>query len=221
VTWNIQTARPNPDGPADTGAVVEALAPLLADVCALQELDRDRRRSGRADQPAQLAEGLGGRLVWAPTVRWGRGEYGIALVVRGEVRATEVVHLSGTREPRALLVVETDVAGQRWTVGCSHLSRNRAFARQQLVRAFDALAAHPRPRVLMGDLNLVPDEVLPWSTAEGYQLVTGPPTHSTRQRRVTRRIDHVLVAGATATATAVHDFAVSDHRAVVADLEAG
>lgn len=220
VTWNIQTGRPNPDGPADVGRVVDALAPLDADVCALQELDRDRGRSARSDQPALLAEGLGGGLVWAPTVRWGRGEYGIAMVVRGEVTDTEVIALSGTREPRALLVIEAEVDGGRWTVGCTHLSRDRDFARRQLVRAFDALAAHPRPRVLLGDLNLVPSEVLPWSTAEGYHLVAGPPTHSTRQRRITRRIDHILVAGATVSAAAVHAFPVSDHRAVAADLRA-
>ncbi len=220
VTWNIQTGRPNPDGPSDIGRAVDALASLGADVYAVQELDRGRARSARADQPAVLAERLGGELVWAPTVRSGRDEYGIAVVACGEVRAKEQVGLSGTREPRALLVVEAELGGQRWTIGCTHLSRNRSFARQQLVRVFDALADHPLPRVLLGDLNLVPGEVLPWSSAEGYQLAAGPPTHSTRQRRVTRRIDHVLVAGATVTSASVHTFSVSDHRAVAADLEA-
>lgn len=217
VTWNVQIGRPNPDGRPAIEPVVAALAALQADVHAIQELDRGRRRSGRVDQPAGLAEGLGGALAWAPTVRRG-GEYGIGIVTRGEIRATEEVPLSGTREPRALLIAEVEVDGRHWTVGCTHLSRNRGFAQRQLVRAIDALAAHPAPRVLLGDLNLVPAEVLPWSTAEGYHLVDGPPTHSTRQARLTRRIDHVLLSGSTATAAAVHRLPVSDHCAVTADL---
>lgn len=217
-TWNVQHGRPNPDGAPDIAAVADAAAGLEADVWAFQELDRGRRRSGRVDQPGLLAERLGGTLLFAPTV-CRKGEYGIGLVVRGEVRTSEVVELSGTREPRALLLAEVEVADGRWTVGCTHLSRRARFAARQLRVIFDALATHPPPRVLVGDLNLVPGEVLPWSSAEGYQLVDGPPTHSTRQARVTRRIDHVLVQGATVATASVHRLAVSDHCAVVADLE--
>lgn len=218
VTWNVQHARPNPDGAPEVGAVGEELARLDADVCAIQELDRGRRRSGGVDQPGVLAERLGGALLFAPTVRRG-GEYGIGLIVRGEIGRHEVVDLSGTREPRAALIAEVEVAGDAWTVGCTHLSRRASFAQGQLLRALDALAAHPSPRLLVGDLNLVASEVLPWSTADGYALLAGPPTHSTRRARVTRRIDHVLVQGATVTEASVHRFPVSDHCAVVADLE--
>lgn len=218
VTWNIQTARPNPDGPSDIGRVIECLVPLQADVVALQEVDRGHQRSGRVDQPAMVAAAVGGQLAFAPTVRRGGGDYGIAVVVRGDILATETVGLSGTREPRALLVAEVLVKGRRWTIGCTHLSRNRRLAARQLVRVFDAVAPRPRPRVVGGDLNLTPREVLPWSTAEGYQLVDGPATHSTRHAAMTRRIDHVLLSGATASAAAVHRFGVSDHGAVVVDL---
>ena len=218
VTWNVQTGRPNPDGPSDIGQVVEHLRSLDADVHAIQELDRTHPRSGGTDQPTTLADGLGGQLAWAPTVSHAGGGYGIALVVRGEILSTTVVALSGTREPRALLLADLDVGGRRWTVGCTHLSRNRRFARRQLLHVFDAMHGRPSPRVLLGDLNLTAVEVLPWSTAEGYQLVDGPPTHSTRQARVTRRIDHVLLAGTTARRASVHRFAMSDHCAVSADL---
>jgi endonuclease/exonuclease/phosphatase family metal-dependent hydrolase len=218
VTWNIQRARPNPDGPAALDRVIEGLRSLDADVCAVQELDRGRRRSGGVDQPERLAEALGGRLAWAPTVRGGDGEYGIAMMVAGEIVGSEAVPLGGTREPRVLLVAEVEVRGQRWTIGCTHLSRRVGLACRQLVRVVDAMAERPAPRVLLGDLNLVPSQVLPWSTPEGYQLVTGPPTHSTRQTHPTRRIDHILLAGAVATRATVHRFDVSDHCAVTADL---
>ncbi len=218
VTWNIQVARPNPDGPSAIEPLAEALRSIHADVYAIQELDRGRARSGRVDQPTALAEALGGNLAFAPTVRRGTAEYGIGIVTRGELRTTEVVPLSGTREPRALLVAEIALDGRQWTVGCTHLSRNRAFAQRQLLRVLDALSARPAPRVLVGDLNLLPGEVLPWSTAEGFQLLDGPPTHSTRQTRLTRRIDHVLLSGTTAETVTVHRLPFSDHCAVSADL---
>ncbi|MGH9273401.1 MAG: endonuclease/exonuclease/phosphatase family protein [Acidimicrobiales bacterium] len=218
VTWNIQIGRPNPDGPPDIGRVVDCLASLHADVHALQELDRGQARSGRIDQPAVIADALDGQVAFAPTVQRGGGGYGIGIVVRGDILATEVVALSGTREPRALLIADVDVGGRRWAIGCTHLSRHRELAGRQLLRVFDALATRPAPRVLVGDLNLTPREVLPWSTAEGYHLVDGSPTHSTRQPEVTRRIDHVLLSGAIATGATVHRFTVSDHRAVSADL---
>jgi endonuclease/exonuclease/phosphatase family metal-dependent hydrolase len=219
VTWNVQTARPNPDGPADVDRVVARLRALDPDVVALQEVDRGLRRSGGVDQGEAIAVGLGGRLVWAPTVRRGQGSYGHGLiVVRGEVVRVRDVPLGGTREPRTLLVAELDHEGRRWTVGATHLSRRRRCAKEQLARCLDELAALPEPRVLLGDLNLTPRHVLPWSTAAGFQLVDGPPTHSTRHPIVMRKIDHVLVSGAQVTASATHHLDVSDHRAVAATL---
>lgn len=219
-TWNIQHGRPNPDGAPTLGPVVDGLRRLDADVVAVQELDSARRRSGGVDQPQALAEALEMEVRFAPTVRRD-GEYGVGLLVRGRILDARTVALGGTREPRVLLCGEVEVDGHRWTIGSTHLSRRRAMATRQLLLAVDALAQLPPPRVLLGDLNLLPGEVLPWSTAEGYQLLDGPPTHSTRRRAPTRRIDHVLVSGARVTAAAVHRYAVSDHCAVQADLDPG
>src|SRR3546814_15592903 len=90
-------------------------------------------------------------------------------------------------------------------LACTHLSTSGSVARRQLVAVFDELAGWPLPRVLLGDLNLSSPAVLPWSSAEGYQLVTGPPTHSTRQAAPPTRIDHVLAAVPTPAPSAVHD----------------
>lgn len=218
VTWNIQTARPNPDGSADVTRVVHHVAALEPDVVALQELDRGLRRSGGVDQARAMADGLDGTLVWGPTVRRGEGQYGIALVVRGPIARSWDVALGGTREKRVLVAAELHCDGRPWVVGCTHLSRRTRTAQQQLVVALDRLSAAPVARVLAGDLNLTPRHVLPWSTAAGYELVTGPPTHSTRRPVMTARIDHVLLSGAHVDAAAVHRFDVSDHAAVSVDL---
>lgn len=217
VTWNAQHGRPNPDGRPEIGRAVPALRSLGADVHAVQELDRGLARSGRADQAARLAEELEAELLWAPTLRRG-GEYGIALLVRGEVAGSAVVPLRGRGEPRVLLVAQLDVAGLRWTVGATHLSTLPPVAVDQLLQVIDELARWPLPRVLVGDLNLTTEQVLPWLAPEGYHVARGSATHSTRRPVPTRRIDHVAVAGARVLAAATHDLGVSDHRAVVADV---
>ena len=219
MTWNVQTARSRPEGAAGLDRVGQHLVHLDADVVAVQELDRGMRRTGGVDQAEAVALGVGGHLVWAPTVRRGAGTYGHGLVVaRGEVVRLHEVPLGGTREPRALLVVELDHDGRRSTVGATHLSRRTGRAVAQLRRCLDELRDRPSPRSLLGDLNLSPRHVLPWSTAAGFHLVSGPATHDLRRPPPTRRIDHVLVSGARVTEAAVSAADVSDHAAVSATL---
>src|SRR3546814_11782737 len=81
-------------------------------------------------------------------------------------------------------------------LACTHLSTSGSVARRQLVAVFDELAGWPLPRVLLGDLNLSSPAVLPWSSAEGYQPVPGPPTHRTRQPAPPTRLDPAPVARA-------------------------
>lgn len=220
VTWNIQTGRPNPDGPADIDLTAECLRSLDADVYAVQELDRSRLRSAGVDQPTALAVGLDGTLVFAPTVSE-EGYYGIGLVIRRPVVRSYELGLSGTKEPRAMVVADVAADAVTWTVAGTHLSRRRDFARQQLGLALETLLEHPPPRVLMGDLNLSRRSVVPVAAAAGFTVLDGPATHSTRRRRLSSRIDHVLVSGAIFADAGVHRFPVSDHCAVSATLRSG
>jgi endonuclease/exonuclease/phosphatase family metal-dependent hydrolase len=218
VSANLQHGVPTPVGPPDLGRALAPLADLAGDVYGFQELDREMSRSGRQQQPEVLAEHLGGELVWAPALQRGRGRYGIALVVRGTVGESRAIELPGGGEPRRLVVAQVEVADHRWTVATTHLSnRDRSQAERQLLACVDELARWPGPHVLVGDLNLTTERVLPHSTAEGYRLVTGPPTIDARTR-VDRRIDHVLVRGARVTDAGVARLPVSDHLAVWADL---
>src|SRR3546814_14951179 len=81
---------------------------------------------------------------------------------------SRVVALPGWGEPRVAVVAEVAVAGERWTVACTHLSTSGSVARRQLVAGFDVLAGRPPPRVPRGDLNTSATSVAPWSSANGY-----------------------------------------------------
>lgn len=217
VSANLQHGVPDPVGRPALARADGALRALAADVWALQELDHRRWRTRFVDQAERLAEGLDGALVWAPAKRVGWGGQANALVVRGEVVEHEVVALAGEGERRVLAMAVVVVAGERWTIGCTHLALRPVVARQQLGEALHLLITRPGPWVLAGDLNLEPPEVAPVAAEHGFELLAGPLTHSAR-REPTRRLDHVLTRGCTVTGSGVAKLPVSDHLAVWADL---
>jgi endonuclease/exonuclease/phosphatase family metal-dependent hydrolase len=218
VSWNAQHGVPTPAGPPDLARALPMLGGLGADVVALQELDRGRARSARADQPAAVAAALGAVPVFAPTIARD-GDYGIGLFVRGSVRRRQVERLAGPGEPRVLLLAEVEVADGRWTVATTHLATSRAVARAQLAQVAALLDGRPGPLVLAGDCNLGRRAVQ--ALLPGLQLVEGGPTHSARRSRPDRRIDHVAVGAATVDGQQVVRLPVSDHLAVVVDLRRG
>ena len=218
VSWNLQHGVPDPEDAPDLGRALGPLADLRADVYALQELDQGLERTRLVDQVALVADAVGGVAVPAPAFQRGNGTYGNALVVRGEVADAEVLPLPGPAEPRSAGLARVGVDGGEWSVAVTHLSLDPATALLQLELLLGELAARPAPRVLLGDLNLEPEHVLPVTSAVGFDLASGDPTWNAR-RRPRRRLDHVAVAGARITATGVHKLAVSDHLAVWADLQ--
>ena len=223
-TWNCQHGRPVPE------RVGESVAELDVDVLALQEIDRNSRRVGRRDLAARAHEVFGGELTWAPAITLpGGGEYGNALLVRGEVRRSLVLTLPGRRrglrrgyrkgsEPRVAAVAEVVVDDHTWTIAATHLSTHRYMAGTQLVALIDELRSWPEPYVLLGDLNLEVVHLLPSLTAESYRLAIGPLTHPAHRPR--RQIDHVAVYGPGCSVTPVDtvQLPVGDHRALIADV---
>ena len=214
---NVQHGVPDPTGRPALHRAFDPLRSVRADVWGFQELDHRRGRTRFVDQGEQLADGLGGELVWAPAKRIFPGGQANALLVRGEVVEREVVELAGEGELRVLVLAVVTVRGERWSVGNTHLALRSPVAREQLSECLHLLITRPGPWVLVGDLNLEPPDVSEVATEHGFALVQGQPTHSAR-RTPTRRLDHVLTKGSTVTDSGVTKLPVSDHLAVWADL---
>lgn len=216
-TWNCQHGKPDP---AQLGA---AAGSLDVDVLGVQELDRGTARVDGRDLAREASEAFGGELVWGRALAYQGGEFGNALLVRGEVRRSVVLPLPGRRkrEPRSAILTEVVAAGRSWTVATTHLTTHRSLVFDQLLALLDVLSGWPAPRVLIGDLNLEPVSLLPWMAAEGYRLALGPLTHSVRRPR--RQIDHAAVAGRRCTVSALGARAlpVGDHLALVAEVRCG
>lgn len=223
-TFNVRHGLPPRRREVDHDLLGRSVARLGADVVALQELDRSTDRSGGVDQVRVVAAATGSEVRFARAIRFGGGEYGNALVVRGGiVRATEVPLPSAVGEDRVALVAQVLHGAERWWVAATHLQNRRrglpSEAPGQLRSVLDALdrsAGPSGPAVLLGDLNLGPDEVEPALAERGYAAAIGPPTFPAHRPR--EHIDWIAVRGATVVGVEVPDLRASDHRPLVAEL---
>ncbi len=205
----------------DTEALARHCARLDADVLAMQEVDVRALRSLWADQPLAVAQATGLESVFGQARPVGLGgRYGNALLARHGLDEVEVLALPrrGRGEPRAVVLALASVGQRRLSVAATHLSIQRIEALAQLDAVLDALAERPEPRVLLGDLNLVPTDVRPRVEAAGLALAdTAEPTHPASEPRL--RIDHIAVGGLALTDVAVLPSApVSDHRPLRAEV---
>jgi endonuclease/exonuclease/phosphatase family metal-dependent hydrolase len=216
------------DGFCDPDILVGACRGLRADVLALQEVDREAPRSLRADQAAVVAEHCDLTGLYAPARRLREGgEYGNALLATGEISDVEHVPLpvQPGREARAAVIARVGVDNTPLSVAATHLQNRRGRAPKtadeaeeqlaQLEVVLDALARRPRPRVLLGDLNVLPEVAEPALAAAGYEVADSEPTVHVGAPKV--RLDYVAVDGLTIVGSEVVDTKVSDHRALVVE----
>lgn len=160
--------------------------------------------------------------------------YGVALISRRPVISWHVLHLDPaagrwpipipSRPPRLLWLADEPRAAvaavlehPRITVACTHLSFVPGVNARQLRRVRRWLSALPGPHVLLGDLNLpgrLPARLTGWTP-----LVTGATYPAPAPRA---QIDHALASGLSSTVRVtgrILQLPISDHRAVIADLE--
>ncbi|MFC7497578.1 MULTISPECIES: endonuclease/exonuclease/phosphatase family protein [unclassified Nocardioides] len=250
-TFNILHGRSPADDRVDVERFAAAVRELDADVLALQEVDRNLPRSAHADLTAVAAGAMGAaehRFVAAldgsPGATWTAATgaeqpdsagYGVALLSRYPVTAWEVVRLPALPargpwrwhdqrlprlvrdEPRVAVAAQVETPAGSVTVANTHLSFLHYWNGRQLRQLVRALRDARRPLVLTGDLNMGPRR------AERVTGLVSLAAHRTFPAdSPDRQIDHVLADGAlVATASEARRLALSDHLALVVDLEIG
>ncbi|MFN2606797.1 MAG: endonuclease/exonuclease/phosphatase family protein [Acidimicrobiales bacterium] len=175
----------------------------------------------------------------APSCAPSAGAYGVGLVSRLPVRAWHVVRLRaapvrspvyvpGARasrwgavvmladEPRVVVAAEVESPAGVLVVASTHLSFVPGWNAVQLRRATRHLAGLRHPCVLLGDLNLpgpVPCRV------SGWRALASVHTFPADRPRI--QLDHALARGPLppVVATTAPRLDVSDHRALVVDLQ--
>ena len=250
VTFNILNGRSLHDRQVDVDVLRRAVKDLDPDVLALQEVDRNQPRSHGHDLTAIAAEAMDApehrfvaALAGSPGATWeaATGEeqpdsaaYGIALLSRYPVHGWHVVRLPAIRtpvpirfhgqtlptmvrdEPRVAVAASLESPIGPLTVATTHLSFVRWWNGRQLRHLVHSLAPLPRPLLLTGDLNMDPER------AQRITRMSPLATHRTFPvDEPTEQIDHVLADPPLRARSSVCRMPLSDHLALVVDLEAG
>ncbi|MGH3743580.1 MAG: endonuclease/exonuclease/phosphatase family protein, partial [Mycobacteriales bacterium] len=117
--------------------------------------------------------------------------------------------------PRVVLAAVVETPRGPMSVGCCHLTYVQGWNVAQLRRALTLLRPLPAPRFLLGDLNMAGR--LPALASQWRPLVRGRTFPAWRPRV---QIDHILAEGhVDVLGSRVQELPVSDHRAVVVDVD--
>ena len=217
-TWNIRAAR---SAPLDI--IAEELAAMQADVIGLQELDVRTRRSGFLDEPAVLATALGFHYVFAASIKWDEGDYGLAILSRWpltEIRRHRLDSSTAT-EPRIVLEATVCAAGRPLRV-LNHHADSWVGSREA---GFAELRGILRPNMgrglmVLGDFNEQPDGAAVRALIDSGLVDLGAELPVRVENR--RRIDYLLAdrpLANRASSARVWPTDKSDHHAMLVDLE--
>lgn len=209
---------------------------LSVDVALLQEIDRNTERSGLVDQPGELERLTGMTAVMGRMMPYQGGDFGVAVLSRIPVVASEVIPLlveppgqraDGGTWPRVALhvIVETEAGPLHVLNTHLHAAATGTLRRQELVGLM-ALAHNTIPPdaflILGGDLNTRPgtDEIaalglalrdtwIECGSGEGFTFPASKPD---------RRIDYLFIRSGSCIQAEVPASVASDHRPVFLTL---
>lgn len=231
MTYNIHVGI-GMDKKLDLRRIASVINAQHPDLVGLQEVDRGVERTQRIDEIVELAKLTKMDYAFAFNLRYQGGQYGVAILSRFPIKATEHRLYLNTREAerRGVIRAEVDARGLTINFVTTHLdyqyADGRLFETQQLLEALKDIKA---PLIIVGDFNDVPD-------GQFYQLMRSQFNDAWPDNRASneglsypsdkpaKRIDYIFFRSSdrvrTKRAWIVKTLA-SDHVPVVADLEIG
>ena len=127
------------------------------DVVALQEVDKNTRRTGGRDLLRELAEACGyGHYAFFAAMDFNGGEYGIGIISRYPIKSTDSTSLTvlSDTEPRVLAHAVIEIDGVEIDFYNTHLSyENKEIRATQLGEIREIIGDNPRA-ILAGDFNV-------------------------------------------------------------------
>ena len=202
------------------------------DLVGLQEVDRGVTRTQQIDEIAELARLTKMDYAFAFNLKYQGGQYGVAILSRTPIRATEHRLYLNTREAerRGFIRAQVKVGKAFLNFVTTHLDYQhddeRLFETTQLLAALRDIK---EPLIVVGDFNDVPSGAAyklmrqqfddAWidsnKDAEGFSYPADKPA---------KRIDYILARSSDSIRTKrswIVETLASDHVPVVADLEIG
>ena len=155
VSYNIRHGE-GADGKVDLKRSANVISELKPDLVALQEVDKNCRRSGNVDIAKELGELLGMEHRFGKFMNFQGGEYGMAVLSRLPILESVRHQLPDGAEPRCALEVKVQVDGLPSPVCfvCIHNDWTKESIRLKQVQSLLAqLQGRENPIVLAGDFN--------------------------------------------------------------------
>jgi endonuclease/exonuclease/phosphatase family metal-dependent hydrolase len=218
------------DKKLDLPRIAEVIRRERPDLVGLQEVDRGVERTGRVDEIAELARLTGMEYAFAPNLAYQGGWYGVAILSRLPVRATEHARYQHLREAerRGYLLAQVSVGGGPVNFVVTHLDYqhddNRLYETRQLLESVERSGA---TTIVAGDFNDEPAgasyKLMLTRFADAWADAGSGDAGLTYPADVPRkRIDFVFHAPRERTRTRrawVVETLASDHRPLVAEIE--
>lgn len=237
LVYNIRAGK-DVAGRENLPRVAELVRSTGADLVLLQEVDRNTRRSGLADQPAALAALTGYSVAFGRTIEFQGGDYGVALLSRWPIRRDTLIPLrvaappgrtAEGREQRGVLRAVVDAPGGPLAVLNTHLdaAADDVWRVQEIagvVRAAREAAESGMPVLVGGDLNARPESPVHEALRAAGFRDAWPGCGEGDERTFPaaapeRRIDYLYVDGETSCIVArVIPSDASDHRPLLVRL---
>jgi endonuclease/exonuclease/phosphatase family metal-dependent hydrolase len=175
--------------------IVAAINAIRPDIVGLQEVHRGTWLARHHDQLGDLEKGTGMHGFFGASFRSGGGEFGNAILTRGEIVSATVRTLPGGGEPRTLLESVLRIDGATINFYVTHLTSwqrlHAAVRGRQLACVAKDIRTSSYPFLLAGDFNAAPGtpEVKAFD-GENVAQMCGPSLPPTAPL-LRRRIDYV------------------------------
>lgn len=218
------------DGKLDLPRLAAVIQAAKPDLVALQEVDKNRRRTGKVDQPAELGRLTGMYHLYGPNVFLDGEEYGNAVLSRFPIvlRENHKLPRVGNSEQRGAMELEVELPGGRTPLifFATHVDHRPDHAeRVASIQTFQARAAvfSQRPLLLAGDLNSEPGSPPLAELTKGWTLANADRAPTFPANAPNIHIDYVAFRPSArwkVVETKVLDEpTASDHRPLLAVLE--
>jgi len=203
--------------------IAESINSVKPDIVVLNEVHRRTWQSRFKDHVEQLRLLTHMNAAFGESYQMAGGQFGNAILTRGQIMKTDIFKLPGVGEPRSLLKAIIRIDGGEIDVFGTHLTAwggiNSGPRTEQLQCLVKHVRASPRPHILAGDLNAPPEsaEVSSFQKSDAMQICGADigPT----QRLMNERIDYIFADhGWQVRSARTLDIGPSDHRPVIAEL---
>jgi endonuclease/exonuclease/phosphatase family metal-dependent hydrolase len=220
--WNIHHGV-GMDGKLDLTRIAKVIREAKPDLVALQEVDKNCRRSGKIDQAEELAKLTGMQASYGKAMDFDGGEYGQAILSQKLPQLTKIHRLPGTGEPRIAFEAQLSIESLKLSFATVHLDLDATQRIHQIkssIQAFDS--PNSPPLILCGDFNADPasPEIKNLST-KFSAVAKNPPTLTCPADKPDTEIDHVFLRALEPAGPVIvtPEAIASDHRPLLFEVK--